>query len=70
MTEKYVIKNNETEEYIAIDNASGGYPYDAPLYRAEIFPYKDAALRYRKVFPKKDWSLGVLMINAIIIPWE
>ena len=24
----YVIKNNVTDRYIGIDNASGGYPYE------------------------------------------
>ena len=41
----YVIKNNETGKYIAIDRPSGGYPYDVDLEYAYTF--------YNKELPRK-----------------
>ena len=65
----YVIKNNETGKWIAVDKASGGHPYDTDIQRAEIFYSKKRAQDYRNVM-KADWSLYRLEMHGIPERWE
>lgn len=65
----YVIKNNETNKWIAVDSASGGYPYDTEIHRAEIFHSKESALKYKNVM-KRNWSLFQLELHGIPVRWE
>jgi len=65
----YIIKNNETNKWIAIDSASGGYPYDTEIHRAEIFYSKESALKYKNVM-NKNWSLFQLRLLSIPVCWE
>lgn len=63
--EKYIIKNNKTGEYIAIDQASGGYPYDTDIFNAKIWHTKQEAREYNKMSFNHDWSLCIIKINEI-----
>lgn len=64
----YVIKNNETNKWIGVDETSGGYPYDTDIERAEIFYDKESAIKYRNVM-KANWSLFKLEVHGILEPW-
>jgi len=64
----YVIKNNETGKFIAVDQPSGGYPYDVDIEYAHIFT-KPEAQRYWGVM-KADWSLHELTMTTTETPWE
>lgn len=65
----YVIKNNDTDKWINIDNASGGYPYDVDIHKAKIFYDKESALKYLKVM-NKNWSLFRLDMFVFPVNWE
>ena len=65
----YVIKNNETNKWIAIDSTSGGYPYDTEIHNAKIFYDKKSALNYKNVM-KGNWSLFQLQVHGIPVSWE
>lgn len=41
----YVIKNDATGRFIAIDNSSGGYPYDTEIHTAKFWHDTDDAFR-------------------------
>lgn len=64
----YVIKNNETGKWIGVDKASGGYPYDTDIQRAEIFYTKERALKYKNTM-KANWSLFRLEMHGIPERW-
>jgi hypothetical protein len=59
----YVIKNNKTDLYIAIDQSSGGYPYDVKLQYAKIFNSIIEAEEYKNIC-KKDWTIHNLWISS------
>ena len=67
----YVIKNNVTDKYIGIDNASGGYPYNTELRFAYIFRDKKEANSYYNTFKSSypDWSLYELFTSTEKIDW-
>lgn len=46
----YILKNPVTNKYAAIDNDSGGYPYDTEWYNAQIYTDLAQAKRYAKMF--------------------
>jgi hypothetical protein len=53
MKEYYVLKNSEKDEYIGIDEASGGYPwFTSSLQRAKISSDLADLERYLKMFSK------------------
>lgn len=71
--DKYVLKNTKTNNFIAIDTYSGGYPYEVAVEKAKIWydaEGKEEALRYKDMFYKgsfesKDWELHKLLISTI-----
>lgn len=65
----YVIKNNETGKYIAIDRASGGYPYDVGIEHAHTFNNKEEPRQYMETM-KADWSLHELVMTTTETTWE
>ena len=65
----YVIKNNETGKYIAIDRPSGGYPYDVSIEYAQTFYNKEEPRKYMETM-KADWSLHELVMITTETPWE
>lgn len=68
--EKYVIKNNSTGEFIAIDNNSGGYPYDTSLHQAKIWFSKEDAFRYKNMSCNEDWSLHTIKFSTEPCSWQ
>lgn len=52
----YILKNNNTNQYIGIDQSSGGYPYDTSITGATKFETREEALSYKEIF-NYDWSL-------------
>jgi hypothetical protein len=67
--ETYVIKS-ENGKYIAIDTASGGYPYETErIQGANIWSSKEDAYDYKNKFPKENWTLHNLIINTIPTRW-
>lgn len=60
----YVIKNNKTEKYIAIDKTSGGYPYDTGIEYSEVFKEIKEAEIYKNIFSSYDWSIHKLIIYS------
>ena len=68
--EKYVIKNNSTGEFIAVDNSSGGYPYNTSLHQAKIWFSKEDAFRYKNMFHNEDWSLHIIKLLTEPCNWQ
>ena len=60
----YVIKNNTTDKYIAIDHSSGGYPYDVNVASAKVFYLLEDAVEYKSMFYKNDWTIHELIIET------
>lgn len=60
----YVIKNNATQKYIAIDHHSGGYPYDVGVECAKVFYRLIDAQEYKSIFHNYDWSIHNLIIET------
>ena len=58
----YVIRNNKKggySRYIAIDNASGGYPYETTIRNAHIFDSEVSVLEYYNAckITNPDWVI-------------
>jgi hypothetical protein len=68
MDKNYVIKNNKTGYFVAVDTSSGGYPYDVTISDAKIFT-RDFAKSYRNLFPDEDWSLHALEVKTNPVSW-
>ena len=56
----FVIKNNKTNQFISIDNSSGGYPYDNDIFHCHKFYNKEKADEYKKIFHEHDWTVCIL----------
>lgn len=69
--EQYVIKTN-TGNYIGIDQASGGYPFETGLIQhAQIWYLPKNAKDYYDKFPKENWELHIIPeIQTIKIDWN
>jgi hypothetical protein len=65
----YVIKNDDTGKFIAIDNSSGGYPYDTEIHNAKFWHDKDDAFRYKNVFKNEKWSLHTISFEIEKCDW-
>lgn len=69
--ELYVLKNKKTGKWIALDAASGGYPYDVDeVVRAEKFYSKDRAERYIAVCSSKDYANPVFELHHLTFVTE
>ena len=69
MEKLYVIRNNETGKYVAIDRASGVYPYVVYIQFANTFYNKFVPYKYMKTM-KAVWSLNELIMTTIETTWE
>lgn len=67
--EKYVIKNDNTGQYIGMDQTSGGYPYDTEIEKALIWYDKDEAFDYKRMFPREHWSLHIINFESTPTSW-
>ena len=65
----YVIKNDATGKFIAVDNSSGGYPYDTEIHTAKFWYDKDDAFRYKNVFKNEKWSLHTVSFELEKCDW-
>ena len=43
--------------YVALDSASGGYPYRAPIHLAQFWLSLEDAQRYSESFPKEQFTV-------------
>lgn len=67
----YVLKNKKTGKWIALDAASGGYPYDVDeVVRAEKFYSADQAERYIAVISWKDYDNPLYELHRLIFTTE
>lgn len=67
----YVLKNKKTGKWIALDAASGGYPYDVDeVVRAEKFYSADQAERYIAVGSWKDYGNPVYELHRLTFVTE
>lgn len=65
----YVIKN-ENDQYIGIDQASGGYPFSTTsLTSAKIFVSIGDASEYKKAFPSEVWTLHEISVSTSPVGW-
>lgn len=54
----FIIKNQDSGKYIALDTASGGYPYLVDDWsRAEVWKDEQQARLFVKMFSEKKWHL-------------
>ena len=70
MKEQYVIVDNKTKKYIAIDQSSGGYPYESNL-ASKIWSSKAEAKKYADMFGERseNWSLHTLEVSIKPCSW-
>ena len=62
---KFVIYNATTDLYIGVDQASGGYPYDTKVERAEVFYATTTIKSYIDIIkPKDEWEIHELTITT------
>lgn len=67
----YVLKNKKTSKWIALDSASGGYPYDVDeVIRAEKFYSADQAERYIAVMSWKDYDNPLYELYSLCLATE
>lgn len=72
----YIIKNTKTNKYIAIDNSSGGYPYETEWYNASVWSGINEAKNYKSVFSNNqfnsnDWKIFIAsepVLEPVTIP--
>jgi len=56
MSDKFIFTSGE--KYIAMDDVSGGYPYETDDFlQVKAWPSLDKALSYKEHFPEKDWQV-------------
>jgi hypothetical protein len=71
MSDVYVLRNKKTGAWIALDAASGGYPYDvSDILRAEQFHSKDDAERYIAVGSWKDYDNPLYELHRLTFATE
>lgn len=62
----FVIKNTETNMYIAEDRNSGGYPYEVKIVAwATIYSTFETATHYKKIFKNPNWKICELIIKDL-----
>lgn len=67
----YVLKNKKTGKWIALDAASGGYPYDVDdVVKAEKFYSADRAERYVAVMSSKDYDNPLYELHSLTLVTE
>lgn len=67
--ESFVIKT-VNGKYIAVDAASGGYPYETErISDAKIWSSKQEAFAYNNLFKKQNWTLHRLVIETTLVSW-
>ena len=65
---KFVIKDlNKKDQFINIDQSSGGYPYSTTIDRANFFISFEEAEKYKKVFHKENWEIKELYFKTFSI---
>lgn len=66
---KYALMNKETGKLIALDRASGGYPYDVDsIWRAQLWDDFADAMRYTAVSSWKDYDNPVYDLVSVPEP--
>lgn len=66
MVTRYGLKNLKTGKLIALDAASGGYPYDVDdEFRAQWWVNKIDADRYNATFSWKDYNKPVYEVVSV-----
>lgn len=67
----FVLKNKKTGKWVALDSASGGYPYDVDdIHRAQKFYNVDEAERYIAVNSSKNYDKPVFTLHRMIVVTE
>jgi len=61
----YVLRNKLNQNYIGIDTASGGYPFETPSWdMAKLFTTTKAVMQYKVTSNNEDtWELFKLIVN-------
>lgn len=71
MNDVYVLRNKKTGAWIALDAASGGYPYDvSDILQAEQFYSKDDAERYTATMSWKDYDNPLYELHRLTFTTE
>lgn len=69
MPKIYVIYDRSKNQYIAVDDASGGYPYHTDWYRAKFWTELDATSQYRRLFHGSGvlavWEIQEVELNIV-----
>lgn len=61
---KHFIIRTKSNEYIAVDDSSGGYPcLEKDWSRAQIWTDEAAARRYMEMFNEKSWTLNTIDVE-------
>lgn len=67
----YILKNKKTGRWIALDSASGGYPYDVDdIMQANKFYGRDSAERYTAVGSWKDYDNPIYELHRLTFVTE
>ena len=61
----YVLQNQKTKEFIAIDSNSGGYPYECKLNNAKIWTNLQEAQSLIEMFPNENMVVCTLNVEEM-----
>lgn len=65
---QYVIRTNKNLacRYIALDSASGGYPYETSIRNAHIFDSEQSVLDYYNIFKKENLDWVICKLDYVV----
>lgn len=65
---QYVIRSNKNLacRYIALDSASGGYPYETSIRHSHIFDTEESVLGYYNTFKKDNLDWVICKLEYIV----
>lgn len=62
----YILKNKKTGQWIDLDSASGGYPYDVKhIWRAYRFSHKEEAEHYNATMSWDDYDNPLYTVHEL-----